>query len=177
MKTKKPSATHQRRESTPYLEAARHFEEAIQLLHSKSLKKARDAFQNVIDTYPDEKEMADRARKYIKICESNRARHKQALDSAEDYHTRGTFRLNEGDFDGAIEDYQEAIQLDTKSDYLPYSLAAAYGLKGETASAAKALDKAIKMNPENRAHAVNDDDFGGMIDDPLFQTLLETDAK
>lgn len=177
LKVKKPSTTGSRRESTPYLEAARHFDEAIQLLHNKSPKKARDIFQQVIDNFPEEKEMADRARTYIRICDSNRNRKDQPLEQAEDYYARGTFRLNEGDIDAAIQDFQEAIRLDAKSDFLPYSLAAAYALKGDGPSAIKVLEKAIKMNPENRVFALNDDDFDGLVNDPVFEELLQEDAK
>lgn len=176
MKVKKTGSASSRRESTPFLEAAKLFDEGIQLLYGKSLKKARDTFQRVISDFGDEKEMIDRAKTYIKICEGGRLRKVGALESAEEYFTRATMRFNEEDYPGSIEDHQEALRLAPKEDYIPFSLAGIYAIQGNAEQALKWLDKAVKMNPENRKLALQDDDFGDLIDQPDFIALLQPDA-
>ena len=177
MKGKKSGPTSARRESTPFLEASKHFDEGVQLLYAKSLKKAREVFQGVINDYPDEKEMVDRAKTYIKICEGSRAPKDMVLESADEFFIRATIRFNEGDLDGSIQDHLEALRLSPKADHLHFSLAGIYAIKGDADQAIKTLEKAIKLNPENRKLALQDDDFGDLLDHPDFIALVQTDAR
>lgn len=172
MKTKKPGSKRVRRELTPLVEASKLFKEGIEHLHGRRAKKARDTFQIIVTRYSEEREIVDRARTFIKVCDASRAKKTPDPTTVEELFTRGTYRLNDGDYDSAIEDFQAAQRLDSKADYLPFSMASAYALKGETASAAKALDTAIKMNPENRVFAVNDEDLEGVRGDPEIRKLL-----
>jgi tetratricopeptide (TPR) repeat protein len=176
VKVKKAGPASSRRESTPFLEALKLFDEGIQLLYSKNLKKARDAFQRVIDNYGEETEMVDRARTYIKICEGSRLNKDQPMESAEEHFTRATMRFNHEDYEGSIQDHLEALRLAPKADYIPYSLAGVYAIQGNAEQALKWLDKAVKLNPENRKLALQDDDFGDLIDNPEFAALLQPDV-
>jgi tetratricopeptide (TPR) repeat protein len=176
VKGKKTGPASLRKESTPFLEASKHFDEGVQLLYGKNLKKARESFQNVVDNYSEEREMVDRAKMYIKICDGGRSRRDHVLESAEEYFTRATLRFNEGDLDGAIQDHQEALHISPKADYVYFSLAGIYAIKGDADQAVKILEKAIKLNPENRKLAFQDDDFGDLLDNPDFMALVQSDA-
>jgi tetratricopeptide (TPR) repeat protein len=158
------------------MEASKHFDEGVRFIHGKNLKKARESFKNVVDNYSEEKEMVDRAKMYIRICDGVHSHKEQVLESAEEYFTRATLRFNEGDLDGSIQDHQEALRHSPKADHVYFSLAGIYAIKGDADQAMKTLEKAIKLNPENRKLALQDDDFGDMLDLPEFMALVQSDA-
>ena len=67
--------------------------------------------------------------------------------SAVIYNNRGNTYSNKGDFDRAIEDYTEAIQLNPKYDIAFYNRGLAYSNKGDHDRAIKDYSEAIRINP------------------------------
>jgi tetratricopeptide (TPR) repeat protein len=71
---------------------------------------------------------------------------------------------------------QQAIQADPENDHAHYIMSAALSLRGRREEALDHLQRAIELNPENRAQARQDPDlenirdldgFRGTIDAPL----------
>ncbi len=66
---------------------------------------------------------------------------------------------------------------DPDNDYALYMLAVAHAQRGEHAEALAHLERAITLNPENRALARRDPDLEMLRDDEAFQATLDTTSK
>lgn len=176
-KSGKKGYSSKQRESSPFMEnLKKSMNEAIQLLHSKNKKKAKEAFESIMAQYPEEKMVLDRCRIYIHICDRLQQAEPESLTTAEEYYARGSYRMNQGDLDGAIDDLQASLKLFSKGDHIHYTLAAAYALKHNPELSAKHLAKAIQINPDNREFVLNDADFQDVFATPAFEAALETNA-
>jgi tetratricopeptide (TPR) repeat protein len=176
-KSSKKGYSSKQREVSPFMEnIKKSMDEAIQLLYSKNKKKAREAFESIISQYPEEKMILDRCRIYINICNRMNQTAAESLNTAEEFYARGSMRMNQGDLDGAIDDFQSSIKLSAKGDHIHYTLAAAYALKHNPELSAKHLAKAIQINPDNREFVLNDADFQDVFGTPAFEAVLETNA-
>ena len=68
-------------------------------------------------------------------------------DNALLYNNRGNAKNNDGDFQGAVEDFTRAIELNPDSADIYYNRANGYKATGDLAAAIKDYDKAIELNP------------------------------
>jgi len=68
------------------------------------------------------------------------------------YFNRGDAYREKGDFDSAIKDLGESLNLDDRNAAAYFSRAAAYRSKGELDSALADLDQAIKADPRNPSY-------------------------
>jgi len=171
--SKKQSPAGRRRDSSPFKEAIQKLDEAIKLFGGKDKKKALEAFQAIVDHFPDERTIADRCRTYILICKRSMSPIAGPLTSAEDYYVRGSWHMNKGDLEHALEDFLAAMKIDSRSDHIHYTLAAAYARKGDAEAAAKYLEKAIEINADNREFVLNDADFIEIFNTPAIEAVLE----
>lgn len=78
--------------------------------------------------------------------------------------------------DDAITSVTKSIGLRPGDPTGIYNRACFYCLKGDKTNALADLEKAIAMNPQFREHAVKDEDFKALWEDPLFIKLTKTDA-
>src|ERR1051326_3352904 len=67
----KPQPIPQRR--TTYVEAVALYERGLELLQRHAYREAADAFDRVLKQYPDEKELHERARQYLNVCQRQTA--------------------------------------------------------------------------------------------------------
>ena len=66
---------------------------------------------------------------------------------------------------------------DPDNDHALYMLAVAHAQRGEHAEAIAHLERAIALNPENRALARSDPDLEPLRDDEAFRAALEAPAR
>lgn len=122
------------------------------------------------------REIADRARVHLRYCESKR-RHETRPKTAEGYYARGVAALNSHNFDQALQYLNKSDKLIPNQEHVHYALAAAYGLHGDSGNAISHLEKAIKLRPQNRVQARHDEDFQGLVSNPVFAQLLGIDIQ
>lgn len=147
------------------------YEEAVQYFHQQKFHKAKQVLEKVVEG--PGKELADRARVHLRICEQRIARTAEAaLRSPEDHYQQGVAMMNLGRWDEAREHLLRARKLAPKADFVIYAMAALDCLTGEAESAMENLKLAIQLRPENRYHARNDEDFAFLQEDPRFTELL-----
>ncbi|HKY32680.1 MAG TPA: hypothetical protein VJV23_09110 [Candidatus Polarisedimenticolia bacterium] len=176
-KTRK-TAPPPRKKSAPVVRTANHdkairdFEEGLRLFQRKEYAKAIHQFETVIEEFPTEREVCDRARSRIAICRERTAPAPPRPREAGDLYYAGVMAANEGRLDEAAELLEKGARQDDRSDKAFYALAAVLGLKGDRAGAIENLTKAIGINPTNRTHALNDPDFDGLREDAEFMALL-----
>lgn len=147
------------------------YEEGMRFFSQQKFHKAKQVFEKVIEGYG--KELADRARVHLAVCEQRISRAPQPnLRSADDHYHGGIAMMNLGRWDEAREHLDKAKKLASKADYVFYALAALDCLTGEADSALQNLKTAIELKPENRYHARNDEDFKFLAEDPRFTDLI-----
>jgi Flp pilus assembly protein TadD len=149
----------------------KNYEEALRQFHQQKFHKAKELLEKVIAA--PSKELADRARAHLSICEQRISRQpSSSLRTPEEYYQHGVAMMNHGRWDEAREHLARARKLAPKSDYIVYAMAALDCLTGEAESAMENLKLAIELKPENRYHARNDEDFAFLQEDPRFTELL-----
>lgn len=147
------------------------YEEAIGYFQQQKFLKAKQTLERVIGG--PSKELADRARMHLRICDQRMAGHVEpALRTAEDHYHHGVAMMNLGRWDDARAALEKAMKIEPKADYVIYALAALDCRTGETESAMNNLKIAIQLRAENRYLARNDEDFAYLQDDPRFTELL-----
>jgi tetratricopeptide (TPR) repeat protein len=147
------------------------YEEALKYFQEQKFGRAQQVLEKVIEG--PSKELGDRAKVHMRICEQRIARMPApAAKSAEDHYTQGVTLMNLGRWDEAREHLDRARRASPKADHIVYAMAALDCLTGEADSAMQNLKVAIQLRPENRYHARNDEDFAFLQEDPRFTELL-----
>jgi len=147
------------------------YEEALSLFNQQKYHRAEEGLKRVAEG--PSKELADRARVHLRICEQRISRlPAPAPKTAEDHYTQGVALMNLGRWDEAREHLDRARKAAPKADHIVYAMAALDCLTGEADSAMENLKIAIQLRPENRYHARNDEDFSFLQEDPRFTELL-----
>ncbi|HXJ17975.1 MAG TPA: tetratricopeptide repeat protein [Candidatus Polarisedimenticolia bacterium] len=147
------------------------YEEALRHFQQQKFSRAKEILERVIEG--PSKELSDRARVHLRICEQRISRAPvPPPKSAEDHYTQGVALMNLGRWDEAREHLDRAHKAAPKADHVIYAMAALDCLTGEADSAMENLKLAIQLRPENRYHARNDVDFAFLQEDPRFTELL-----
>ena len=154
-----------------YQKALDSFDKAVKTLHKGDAAKAKELFVKLVDGFPGERELLDRVRSYIAVCESKLAPQKRLKD-AEEMVTAGVIELNRGDAAQALKHFTKASDLDPKNPHVHYNLAAAHAAAGDAASAAKHLKTAIAGDPSAKVHARADEVFAGIRGSAELAPLL-----
>lgn len=147
------------------------YEEALRLFQQQKFPRAKQLFDKVVDG--PNKELRDRARVHLRICDQRLAPASEpSLKTAEDHYNQGITMMNLGRWDDAREHLDRARKAAPKADHIVYAMAALDCLTGEAESSMENLKFAIQLRPENRYRARNDEDFAFLQDDPRFTELL-----
>jgi len=155
-------------------QAMKLYAEAMKQFNRQSYRRAREVFEKVL-TGPS-RELADRARVHLAICDQRMQRTAPVhLRSAEDHYHFAVSQINAGNYEDARAHLEKARKLAPKADHVYYALASVYALTGETDEALALLAQAIKLRPENRYHARHDADFRLLQDEPRFHELIYPD--
>ena len=155
-------------------ELYRLYEDALDLLHQNSYKKARNQFVRLLEKFPTDIEITSRAKAFIRVCDRHLDREqKQPALTSEDIFNQAVIHHNASRYEEALTTLSQAMKLTPKrKDHIHYAMAAAEIGMGNTDQGLKYLKKAIEMNEENRFFARNDPDFEPVIKNAAFQELL-----
>ena len=166
-----PSASASTRPT--YLEAVAIYEKGIEALQRHDYNHALELFQSVLRQYPEEKELHERVRLYLNICERHATPREAAPQSIEERLYASTLAINGGRYDEAISHLRLVRDEDPDNDHALYMLAVAHAQRGEHAEAVAHLERAIALNPENRALARRDPDLEALHDDDAFRGAID----
>jgi tetratricopeptide (TPR) repeat protein len=151
------------------------FERGFRSLQERKFKEAAGVLGSILDRYPDEKELHERARVYIAICERRSdPRRDQAPRTVEERMNAATVAINRGAFADAVGFLRSVKNEDDENDAVYYMLAVAHAGLGDAATAISHLHDAIELNPENRFLAAQDADLEPLHDNASFAALLDT---
>ena len=159
-----------------FYEAVAVYERGVQALQRHDFQTAAGFFRTVLERYPDERELLERARLYLRVCERETSRQPSTPKTPAERVYAATVALNSGDHSGALDHLQRALGEDPESDHAHYIMAVALGMRGRVDEALKHLRFAIGLNPENRGLARQDPDLEAIREHQSFQSVLDTPA-
>jgi tetratricopeptide (TPR) repeat protein len=171
----RPSSSAPQRRST-YIEAVALYERGLQALQRHAYAEATSLLESVLRQYPDEKELHERVRLYLNICKRQATHREAAPQTIDERLYAATLAINGGQYDQAIAHLRLVRDEDPDNDHAIYMLAVAHAQRQEHAEAVAHLERAIALNPENRALARNDADLEPLRDDEAFRAALEAPA-
>jgi tetratricopeptide (TPR) repeat protein len=151
------------------------FEAAMRLFHARHLKEARDLFQQAVAG--PERDVANRARMHIAMCDRRLQQTNLNLRSAEDYYNYGIALINSRKVAEACIHLEKALEIAPASDHIYYALALAQALAGDFAQAHDNLKRAIELEPRNRLIARQDADFAPLANQPPLDALIYPEKK
>jgi tetratricopeptide (TPR) repeat protein len=151
--------------------ARKDFDRGIGALQKKRFDEAERNLLDLIQKYPDEKELVDRARVYLAVCERQKKAGRPTLVEPEDLYYAAVLEKNRGNVSEAIEHLKHAAKKNGggRVDFL---LACCYAQSGDPGTALEHLKKAIEEDQRHRILARHDRDFDPVRDSAEFQDLL-----
>ena len=167
-----PGKAGPQRRST-YFEAVALYERGLEALQRHAYQQATSLLESVLRQYPEEKELHERVRLYLNICRRQAAQKETAPQTIDERLYAATLAINGGQYDQAIAHLRLVRDEDPDNDHAIYMLAVAHAQRDQHAEAVAHLERAIALNPENRALARNDPDLEPLRDDDAFRAALE----
>jgi outer membrane protein assembly factor BamD (BamD/ComL family) len=156
-----------------YFEAVALYEQGLERLQQHDYSGAADRLEAVLKQFPEEKELHERVKLYLNICKRQATTVASAPQTIDERLYASTLALNGGRYDEAISHLRLVRDEDPDNDHALYMLAVAHAQRGELAEAVAHVERAIAMNPENRALARTDPDLDPLRDDESFRAALE----
>jgi len=150
------------------------YERGLQALQRRDFAASADALRTVIERYPDERELLERARLYLKVCERELEPKEPTPKTADEWVYAATVALNAGDELTAQRHLQRALTEDARHDHAHYMMAVVSARRSDLPTALDHLKQAVSLNPENRSLARQDPDLDALRDEPAFKAALDT---
>jgi len=151
------------------------FEAAMKLFHARKLKEAREMFRAAAEG--PERDVAQRARLHVAMCDRRLEQPAVHLRSAEDYYNYSVALLNTRNAAEARIHLEKALEISPRADHIHYALALARAMGGDPMGAYESLKRAIELEPRNRIIARQDADFAPLASQPPFDGLLYPEKK
>lgn len=152
------------------------YERGLQALQRRDFAASAQALRNVIERYPDERELLERARLYLKVCERELEPKEPAPKTPDEWVYAGTVALNAGDEATALRHVQRALTDDARHDHAHYMMAVISARRADAGAAVDHLRQAVSLNPENRSLARQDPEFDPLREDTGFRAIVDPPA-
>ena len=159
---------------TTYLEAVAVYQQGLQALQRHDYGAAARLLNTVLDQYPEEKELHERVRLSLKVCERQLGPVDATPKTVEERVYAATVAINKGAYDEGIRQLERVESDDPDNDHAQYMLAVAHTLRGNLGQALPHLERAVGLNPENRSLARRDQDLASLWDDEAFRAVLHS---
>ena len=145
----------------------------MRALQNHQFDRAATALREVLDRFPDEKELTDRARLYLAVCDRQLQPPPPEPRTTRDRLYAATLAINAGDASRAIALLDRVCRDEPGHDQAQYLMAVAYGLQDEPQLAVPFLQRAIEANAGNRARARVDPDLETLRQEARIAALLQ----
>jgi tetratricopeptide (TPR) repeat protein len=146
------------------------FERAIQLLHQRNFREAKEWFEKA--RLGPSREIGANAATHVRMCERRLASPPPEPKSAEEHYNYAVALINLRNLGQARQHLETALQMDPRADHVHYAMAVFRALSGDTSGAYDSLKRAIDLQPRNRMVARQDSDFDAIGKNPRFSSLL-----
>lgn len=157
-------------------EAVEVFERGFIALQRRDFKDAARLLTSILGAFPEEKELHERARVYIAVCERQAAAtdRNRAPKTVEERVNAATVAINSGAYERALDLLRSVDREDGDNDLVKYMLGVVQVGLGDADAALPHLREAVELNPENRYLAAQDADLEPLREHPDFIALLDT---
>ena len=149
------------------------YEKGLEALQRHDYNNALELFERVLNAFPDERELHERVRLYLNVCRRHATPVVSAPQSLKERLYASTLALNGGRYDEAIAHLRLVRDEDPDNDHALYMLAVAHAQRGEFVESIAHLERAIALNPENRALARRDANLEPLHDDEAFHAAVD----
>jgi hypothetical protein len=156
-----------------FYEAIAIYENGVRGLQRHDYAAAAESFRQVLQRYPEERELIERARLYLRVCERETAQRPAGPQTTAERVYAATMSLSAGDSDAALGHVQRALDQEPASHHAHYMMAVIHSTRAETAKAVEHLRRAIELNPDSRSVARQDADLERLRESPTVKSLLE----
>jgi tetratricopeptide (TPR) repeat protein len=153
-----------------FTQAVQNFEGGIKFLQAQKFDRAKLLLQKVVEG--PSRELAERARVYLNVCNQQLARTSTSFKTPEEHYDYAVALMNNGDLQAARTHMEKIIKGAPTADYAYYGLAVIDGIGGKVEESLRNLQQAVRLNPNLRFQARNDSDFNTLADDPRFTELI-----
>jgi Tfp pilus assembly protein PilF len=158
-----------------YYDAIAVYESGVRALQRHDFATAAEQFRTVLQRYPEERELVERATLYLRVCERETASRPSGPKTPRERIYAATVALNAGDVEGAQALLRQALSDDPDDDHGHYIMAVALSDAGLNSAAVDSLRQAIGLNPENRSIAKQDPDLAELRATEDGRLLLESE--
>ena len=156
-----------------HAEALALYEQGVAAVQSHDYSRASSVLRSVLTRYPGEKELHERVRLYLNVCERHMAPHALSPSNPEERVFAATLAINAGRYDEALEHLRTASAESPDHDHALYMLASVLVLRDQAEEAVPILLRAIELNPDNRAMARHDPDLEPLRQHENVRSALE----
>lgn len=161
----------------PAPDALTAFETAIKAMQRHDYLRASGLFQSLVDAFPTERAILDRARLYLGLCRRGLTQTSGSPATVEERLTAATAALNDGRDDEAERLAHAVLATTSEQDLALYLLAAVHARRGDVDGALAWLGRAVDVSPDVRAQARHDVDFEPLRETDAFRLLIEGPAS
>ncbi|MDD8020529.1 MAG: tetratricopeptide repeat protein [Acidobacteriota bacterium] len=156
-----------------YQKALSLYGQGIKDFRRREYDKAVSSFESLIEKFPEEHELVDRARVYLTICQKGQKRESASLKTVEDYLFYAQMKINQGDYEGALKLLDRALEFKKDEGRIYYLMATAYVQENRLDDSLEALKKAIQKDRAQAILAQNETDFEPLWEDKRFKVLVK----
>jgi len=154
------------------------YKKAIHTFRRREFKKADEMFTQIIDKYKNSEfdsvlEIQTRSKVYQSIAYAHLHPVKLTLKNNEDILWEGTYQLNAGNYEKALELLGKLEKANAKDGFLYFLMAQAYHQLGDIDSTLKYLKKCIKEDKHYRIVIFNEPIFESLQENAQFLAIVE----
>jgi tetratricopeptide (TPR) repeat protein len=160
-----------------HLEAVALYEQGVAALQEHDYARASSILRSVLTRYPAEKELHERVRLYVNVCERHMAPRGSSPSTPEERVFAATLAFNAGDYNEALNHLRRASLESPDHDHVLYMLATVLTLRNEYDEAVPHLIRSIELNLENRSMARHDPDLAPLRQYDTVRAALESSAN
>ena len=143
----------------------------VTAVQKRKFSVASKALREIIDDYPEERELQERANLYLTVCERELNPTVAEPTSLDERVYAATVALNSGASSAAIEHLNAVAKEKPTDANVQYMLSVAHALTDDVDLAITHLERAIRLNPDNRLLARQEPDFENLHDNDRFSGL------
>src|SRR5688572_29588591 len=156
-----------------HVEAVALYEEGVAALQAHDFSRASTLLRSVLSRYPEERELHERVRLYLNVCERHMTPRAASPSTPQERVFAATLAVNAARYDEALEHLRTAISEAPDHDHALYMLASVLALRDEFDEAIPLLLRAIDLNPDNRNLARHDPDLAVLREFDSVRAALE----
>jgi tetratricopeptide (TPR) repeat protein len=156
-----------------YEKAILSFGDAVKAYRKGDCNKAVEMFEALKEKHASERELVDRARTYIKICQNIMKKETFPTKTFDDLYESGVFLMNLGKYEEALKFFNKAIEKNPDHAKILYFMAAIYQSMGDSDQSLEFLKKSIQKDKYFKILAQNDSDFENLREDKKFKLITK----